>query len=149
METWTMDVCEKKSQSLYVPQSAVFWIIAGTCTHLKERRYTFFSVSMTIFYHMYFQQYGKYLKGTNRKQEKLFCLSRGLNPGPFSPKSALPSEPSHLILHIYIACPHSLLLSLEYPPQNFLFIYFSMSFKFWHQIFLFLNFACNSSTRLQ
>ena len=59
---------------------------------------------MTIFYHVYLQQYGKYLKSdligfkaTHWKQEKISCPSGELDPGPFSPEpSALPSEASHL-----------------------------------------------------
>ena len=60
---------------------------------------------MTIYYHVYFQQYGKYLevdiigsKATNKKQEKIFLYlsyrSQGLNSGPFS-MSLLPCHLSH------------------------------------------------------
>ena len=73
--------------------------------HILRKEGTFSSVSVTIFYHMYLQQYGKYLeadligsKATNRKQEKFSSFGQGLNPGPFSlESSALPSEPSRLI----------------------------------------------------
>ena len=32
METWTIDVCEERSQSLCVPQSPISQIVTGTCT---------------------------------------------------------------------------------------------------------------------
>ena len=81
-----MDVCEEKSD-LHTSYG---------------KRVPSFSVSLTIYYHMYLQQYGKYLvvnlkgsKATNRKQEKFSCLCWRLNPEPFSSESsALPSEPS-------------------------------------------------------
>ena len=61
---------------------------------------------MTIYYHVYLQQLGKYLevdligsRATNQKQEKFSCLGKELNPGPFNPESfALPSDPSCLLV---------------------------------------------------
>ena len=46
------------------------------------------SISMTFYYRVYLQQYGKYLdvnligsKASNQKQEQFSCLSGELNPG--------------------------------------------------------------------
>ena len=91
MKIWTMDICEERNQSLYVPWPPVSWIVTRTCTHLKD----------------YLQHYGKYIEAdltgsqaTNRKQEIFSCLDWGLNPGPSDPESsALPSE--LLLLNIY------------------------------------------------
>ena len=62
--------------------------------------------AMTIYYHVYLQQYGKYLevdlidsKATNRKQEKFSYLRWRLNP------KSLSSEPSH---------PHKFASSLSF-----------------------------------
>ena len=64
---------------------------------------------MVIHCHLHSHQYVQYLeldligsKATNRKQEKIlfncYFLSRGLNPGPFSPESSvLPFELSNLV----------------------------------------------------
>ena len=77
---------------------------------MLSKESTFFSLNVTIYQHMYLQQYNKHLevdligsKATNRKQEKIFFYFLpwpGLNPGP----SALASEPSHLYSRHRIYC---------------------------------------------
>ena len=75
-------------------------------SNILRKEGTFFSISVTIYYHLYLQQYIKCLevdligsKATNVKQEKyifLFsCLDRAFNSVPFCSESS----PCHLSHH--------------------------------------------------
>ena len=85
----------------------VTYFLNSTFIKLRKKGIFFFA-SLTIYYHIYLQQFGKYLevdligsKATNQNREKisfnLSCLMWGLKPGPFSSEfSAFPSHLFHL-----------------------------------------------------
>ena len=89
MEMWTMDICEGRSWSLYVPQSPVSWIVTGTCTHLMERGY------LLLHFHDYllscvFAAIWQILRGGSHrlqsnqlKTRKIFLPQRGIEPRTF------------------------------------------------------------------
>ena len=89
MEMWTMDICEGRSWSLYVPQSPVSWIVTRTCTHLMERGY------LLLHFHDYllscvFAAIWQILRGGSHrlqsnqlKTRKNFLPQRGIEPRTF------------------------------------------------------------------
>ena len=89
MEMWTMDICEGRSWSLYVPQSPVSWIVTGTCTHLMERGY------LLLHFHDYllscvFAAIWQILRGGSHrlqsnqlKTRKIFLPQLGIEPRTF------------------------------------------------------------------
>ena len=65
--------------------SSLTYFLNHGLAHILRKEGTFFSISMIIYYHVYLQQYDKYLevdligsKVTNCKHEKMFVL-----PGPW------------------------------------------------------------------
>ena len=120
--TWTMTICEERSWSLNVPLSLVSLIVTGTCTHLEERGYL-------LCFHDYLlsrqilrggSQRLKSNQTKTREDSFHFFLPRpGLSPGPFSSNSsALPSEPSHLVLQLLVILSSRSFWTADWNPKS-------------------------------